>query len=257
MYTLESATERHNAMLAEVQLQVEERCHDIIGIIQHEFRTPMTLLLGYGEYLRESLNGQIDREELSLSIDAILSGSYRLNRLIESFLFLSDLQHRRQSQLKVQPVEPGILWREVQAILRVEAEESGLRVENMNPENVPSIEVDPELTRGALTRLFDNALRYVRSDSRRIRLCVEFDEQWVRWIIEDEGPGMEASQVQRILEPFARSHGASYRPERANLSLAIVRRIAELHGGTLEVESWVDQGSRFCLSMPLSPRSVS
>jgi two-component system, sensor histidine kinase and response regulator len=269
MRTLETASMRQAAIVAEVQRQVEQRYHDIIGIIQHEFRTPMTLLMGYSEYLRETLDQEISKEELKLSIDAILDGSIRLNRLIESFLLLSELQYRRPRDLELQSVEPELLWREVQAILHTEVEEAGLEIVYEATEEateeatgaVPPALIDVELVREALTRLLDNALRYVRPDSRQIRLSVAletaFDIQWVNWIIVDEGPGIEADQLHRIAEPFGRIGSNRYLPQSAGLSLAIVKRVAELHGGMLSVESQVDEGSRFVLRLPLAPPAAS
>lgn len=250
MHTIETAPMRQRAIAAEVQRQVEERYHDIIGIIQHEFRTPMTLLLGYGEYLRDALDEKLDKEELKLSVEAMLSGSHRLNRLIESFLFLSELQYRRPEQIQVQRVMPEMLWREVQAILRNEAQESPVSIVHAFPAETSAVEVDPELVREALTRLLDNALHYTRAESREVRLEVETSDQWVRWIIEDEGTGIEADQLQHILEPFGRGEGKRFMPRSAGLSLAIVKRIAELHGGTLSVASRLHEGSRFVLQLP-------
>ncbi|MEX1021217.1 MAG: HAMP domain-containing sensor histidine kinase, partial [Litorilinea sp.] len=238
------------AIAAEVQRQVEARYHDIIGIIQHEFRTPMTLLLGYGEYLRDALDDKLDKDELKLSVDAILSGSLRLNRLIESFLFLSELQYKRADQLQMQRIVPAMLWREVQIMRRAEAAESPVEIVLTNPEDMPAAEVDPELVREALSRLLDNALQYTRPGSQEIRLRVETTGQWVRWIIEDQGPGIEADQLQRILEPFGHVQGKRFAPQAVGLSLAIVKRIAELHGGALTVESELDEGSRFILQLP-------
>lgn len=247
---LDLATERQNAIAAEVRRQVQERYHDIIGMIQHEFRTPMTLLLGYGEYLRDALHGDLDRDELELSVEAILSGSERLNRLIENFLQLSELQYRQPHQLKLQRVTPGILWREVQAILRTEAQETRLEIVHDLPSETPTIQVDPELVRQALTRLLDNALRYVRSDSREVRLGLEIDDRWVMWTIEDQGPGIDDERLRRILEPFAPGERNLSAPQSMGLSLAIVKRVAELHGGELQLTSEVDQGSRFVLRLP-------
>lgn len=253
MRTIELASERQNAVAAEVRRQVQARYHDIIGIIQHEFRTPMTLLLGYSEYLREVLEDDMDKEELRVSIEAILSGSERLNHLVESFLLLSELQYRQAEQMQMQNVAPEILWREVQAILRTEIEDAGMEIIYDVPAEMPGVVVDPELVREALTRLFDNALRYVRSDSRQIRLGVAFDEEWIWWTIEDDGPGINMEQMQQILEPFGRAENNQYAPQSLGLSLTIVKRVAELHGGTLQLESEIDNGSRFTLRLPFIP----
>lgn len=271
MHTIETAPLRQRALSAEVQRQVEERYHDIIGIIQHEFRTPMTLLLGYGEYLREALDDKLDKDELRLSIDAILNGSTRLNRLIENFLFLSELQYRNPEELQIQRIAPAMLWREVQAMLHTETEESPVIIVYDMPEDTPSVDVDPELVREALTRLLDNALSYTRPDSQEVRLSIEVNDRWIRWIVEDQGIGIEAEQLQHILSPFgptqerhtegSHTEGCHtegqhvehkrFTPKSAGLSLAIVKRIAELHHGLLSVESRVGEGSRFTLQLPL------
>jgi two-component system, sensor histidine kinase and response regulator len=249
---LQTAGDRQRIQAAQIRKHVEQHHHEIIGIVQHEFRTPLTLLLGYAEYLRESLVGEISREELELSIEAILSGSERLHRLIESFLLLAELRQRHSQPANHQCMDPVLLWQEAHAILRVEVEKSGLIVEYDEPKQLQPVDLDSGLVREALTRLLDNALRYRQANSRRIRLCVHYTLDAVEWSIEDDGQGIAETQLQRILQPFGRVEKDRYTPQGIGLSLAIVQRVAELHNGKLHVESQPGKGSTFTLRLPLA-----
>ncbi|HMN30418.1 MAG TPA: response regulator, partial [Caldilineaceae bacterium] len=86
---IRNALRRQQLVREEMQLQMDELRNRIVAVLQHEFRTPLTFVLGYAEYLLEAIETGFDREELQTSVAAILDGGRRLQRLIESFLLLA------------------------------------------------------------------------------------------------------------------------------------------------------------------------
>ncbi len=110
---IQNVLRRRTLMEEDTQRQMDALHTEIIGLLQHEFRTPLTFILGYAEYLQESTADNIDIESLRASAAAILNGGYRLQRLIETFLRSADLQRRELSPENLHVRNAVTLWREV------------------------------------------------------------------------------------------------------------------------------------------------
>lgn len=239
------ATERH------IDYRVETIRTQILNLVQHEFRTPLTLIMGYGEYLQEIIEDQgiqaVDEKELRQSLDAILEGSRRLHHLVESFLTLANLGRDTLPEEDIYPLDPLALWRESVTMLREEINASPLQVILNEPPDPVIIYGVMELLREALVRLLDNALRYRRSTSQFVWLTVVTKPGFVGWEIRDEGIGIAPQRIATLAAPFARLHKPGVATHGAGLSLTLARRVAELHGGTLTIDSEEGRGSVFTL----------
>lgn len=239
------STERH------INHRVEAIRNQILGLVQHEFRTPLTLIMGYAEYLQESITDRgahaLSEDDLRQSIEAILEGSRRLNHLVESFLTLATLGREMLPAEDIYPLDPVALWRESMTVLRQEINTSPLQIVlNEPPDPVIAYGV-MELLREALVRLLDNALHFRRPESQFIWLNVVAKPGFVGWQIRDEGIGISPHHLAKLAEPFVRLHKPGVTTHGVGLSLTLARRIAELHGGTLTIDSEEGCGSVFTL----------
>ncbi|OUC06174.1 hypothetical protein RY27_22675 [Litorilinea aerophila] len=251
---IRNALRRHQIMEEEMQRQMDLLRNQIVGILQHEFRTPLTFVMGWAEYLQDTLaeEPELDLENVRTSAAAILEGGRRLQRLIESFLLLSDLQNRRLQPEEVEVVNALDLWREAQVNLQEKIQETGMEVQIL-PENADAqVSVDPHLLINALTRLLDNALAYGREDSRHVWLSVVTMPRYIGLRIQDEGWGIPEARIPHLLHPFSRNQQEEWQVSSTGvgLSLALVHHIALSHGGSLEIESTVGEGSTFTLWLP-------
>jgi signal transduction histidine kinase len=252
---IRNALRRQQLVREEMQLQMDELRNRIVTVLQHEFRTPLTFVLGYAEYLLEASETGFDRQELQTSIAAILDGGRRLQKLIESFLLLAELQSYSLKAEDLRDLNALDLWK--LARQSADTNEHGLQISLAEKNNQLVLNGNTQLLEEALRRLLDNALRYTRPNSQQIKLSVEWDAPYVGLAVADEGIGMTAEQVEALAKPFEQPGREQRTTPGAGLSLALVRHIAKLHGGSLEIKSVEGQGSTFTLWLPLSPAADS
>lgn len=249
---INNALRRRQIMQDEMQEQMNALRDRIVGILQHEFRTPLTFVLGYAEYLLDVTRGEFNVDELRTSASAILDGGRRLQQLIETFLLLAELQNRQLNTTDIVKVQAWELLRDtVQEFdFRLEAAEltADLAMKNQDA----AVFADAEMVREALRRLMDNAVRYRRADSKQIWLTVELlpTDTYVGLRIRDEGAGIPNRQLEQFATAFEQVDRDNRTEPGAGLSLALIRHVAHLHGGTLEIESQHGKGSTFTLWLP-------
>ncbi len=251
---INNALRRQEIMQDEMQQQMNALRDRIVGILQHEFRTPLTFVLGYAEYLLDVTSGEFSVAELRTSANAILDGGRRLQQLIETFLLLAELQNRELKQEEITRAQAINLLRDTAQEYQQQATDAGLTIELSEANDDMYALVDAEMVREALRRLTDNAIRYRRPDSRKIWFSVEpvHTATHVGLRIKDESRGIAAEQVATYATPFVQADRDNRTEPGAGLSLALIRHVAHLHGGSLEVESEEGVGSTFTLWLPLA-----
>lgn len=242
-----AALRRQEERDVEICRRVDEMRRQIIAMVQHEFRTPLTFVMGYAEFLQDGLQQNLPREELENSVSAILEGSHRLHRLVESFLLLAMLSEDRLPDDEIYPLDPTALWRECITEATLSLHEAQLQVIIAEPPDPVIVFGVMDLLREALTRLLDNAIRYRRPDSRYVWLDTVVKPGLVGWRIRDEGMGVSPTRLATLSSPFVRGHAYQSDQHGMGLGLALARRVAELHHGYLEIESQEGVGSTFIL----------
>jgi two-component system, sensor histidine kinase and response regulator len=247
---IKNALRRQQVIRADMQQQMDDLRNRIVSVLQHEFRTPLTFVLGYSEYLLEAIETGFDLEELRSSVKAILDGGRRLQRLIEGFLLLSALQNYTIKAEELRDLSARSLWEDVRRYYEETIQESRREVRLEEHNGHLLVNGNAQLLEEALRRLLDNALRYARPDSKLIVLSVESVPPYVGLRITDDGIGMTPEQVKALAKPFEQPNWENRTTPGAGLGLALARHIATLHGGTLEIQSTQGQGSTFTLWLP-------
>jgi signal transduction histidine kinase len=247
LHTVRAVLKRHAEQEADFHRRVEEVRNQILGLVQHEFRTPLTFVMGYAEYLQDAIRQDLPREEIQHSVDAILEGSRRLHHLVESFLLLANLSREELPADEVYPLDPAALWRECLTEVRETLEEADITIRLSEPPDPVVVFGVMDLLREALSRLLDNAIRYRRSGARTIWLATVAKTGYIGWVIRDEGVGIAPDLLAQLSAPFVRLHQRRADGHGIGLGLTLVRRVAELHGGYLEIESEEGVGSTFTL----------
>jgi len=247
---IENALQRRKIMREEVERKLDDLRNRIIGMLQHEFRTPLTFVLGYAELLANTDAASINLAELKMSAAAILDGGRRLQRLIEGFLLLAELQNRTLARGELDQLDAVTLWRDIAQELEGEATAAGLHIV-LAPVEIPAVILgDAHMIEEALRRLLDNAVRYRRPESRLIQVSVTTLATYVGLRIADDGTGIPAAELAEFARPFAQPNRAQRTTTGAGLSLALIKHVADLHGGQLQIESVYGQGSTFTLWLP-------
>lgn len=236
------------AVRGEAALQLEdlERLRsDLLSTIAHELRTPLTVVrTSIGLLLDPAAHPTEDqRHSLLLSIQR---NGERMQRLIGDVLELSRFRAGSVT-LQLRRFSARALADGASADIAPLAARHGQRIEVL-PADSPDHRVygDRRRLEQALLNLVANAQRF-SPDGATIRLSVERRGRQTAWVVNDEGPGISPEDQARLFERFFVGHGSR---EGIGLGLPTALAIAQAHGGTIEVESAVDEGSRFALVVP-------
>jgi signal transduction histidine kinase len=247
---IENALRRRKIMKEETQQRMDELRARIVGILQHEFRTPLTFVLGYAELLQSATSGLPENDELQMSAAAILDGGRRLERLIENFLLLAEVQDRILMPQDMTRINALDLWIEIAEAMHMQARDAGLDIQLSNDNADLCVSGDLDLLREALRRLMDNAIRYRRPASKHIWISVDTATTYVGFRIVDEGLGMDSARLQEFAVPFEQPERDKRTSTGAGLGLALVTHVARLHGGSLQIDSEAGKSSTFTLWVP-------
>ena len=252
---IRNALRRQHLMEEQASRQMDALRHEIVGLLQHEFRTPLTFILGYAEYIQDSTNYDIDLDDLRQSTSAILKGGRRLQRMIESFLLLAELQRRELETDELHERTAITLWRETAGNARAELTDAEMEIEVIEKNTSLLIACDPELIAEGLRRLVDNSIRYRRPESKKITVSVEYHQPYVGLALNDDSSGIQADELAKLSRPFEQADRTNRTTAGAGLSLTLVHHIARIHGGSFEIESEYGVGTTCTLWVPAAIES--
>ncbi|MFJ8691721.1 SpoIIE family protein phosphatase [Streptomyces roseolilacinus] len=214
--------------------------------ISHEFRTPLTLIMGPVEELRARL-GETDprvREEL----DVIHRNGLRLGKLVNNLLDFSRIEAGRM-RARYEPVDLAALTAELAGVFRSAMDKAGLAFEVDCPPLPEPVHLDRDMWEKIVLNLLGNALKFTFEGS--VRVAVRAEDGHAVLTVADTGIGVPAKEVPRLFERFHRVESALSRSnEGSGIGLALVREFVGLHGGTVSVDSTLGEGTRFTVRLP-------
>jgi signal transduction histidine kinase len=247
---VENTLRRSRNLAHEAQLQMDDLRNQIVRTLQHEFRTPLTFILGYAEYLAEVTDDTIDLETLKVSTDAILEGGHRLQDLIEKFLMLADIQHRQQLPGKAEQVSAHQLLRNAASTMTKAAADANLQIIIEPQVDNDHIKGEVKYLHKTVLYLLENSIQYRRQQSQSIWLSVVQTESYIGLRVKDESRGIPSDTLAKLNRPFEQVARDDRTTPGAGLSLALIQHTARLHGGYVEITSQVGIGSEFTIWLP-------
>lgn len=223
----------------------KEQMRRFIADASHELRTPLTSIHGFLEVL---LRGAANHpEQLEAALRSMHGESKRMKKLIEDLLLLAKLD--RAPELKQQDIQLELLVRELQPHMEMLAGERQL-IFNLKPDLVCLC--DPDKFKQVILNLFHNAVQHTDPVKGRIEISLTNSASHAILALHDNGPGIPADHLPHLFERFYRSdHSRSRKYGGSGLGLAITQSIVEAHGGTIDVDSKLGEGSMFRVSIPL------
>ena len=218
---------------------------DFVANISHELRTPLTGVRLFAETLRA---GRAEGpEEVRQCVAMLSTEADRLSRMVEKLLDWSRLEAGRTS-LELERTEVPALLDRIGQAYRAQQLPASYQTE-LDPQ-LPPVNVDRDAMAQVVLNLLHNAVKYTGED-KRIRVRARRAGRNVAIEVEDNGPGVRPHERKRIFERFYRADDLlSRQTEGTGLGLAIAKRIVELHGGRIELDSRVGQGSTFRVLLP-------
>jgi signal transduction histidine kinase len=218
---------------------------DFVANISHELRTPLTSVRLFAETLRE---GRAESpEEVRECVELLSSESERLSNLVEKLLSWSRLESGRQ-MLQQEKTQVPALLDEIKDAYR--AQQLPATYQTEVEQDLPAVNVDRDAMAQVVLNLLHNAVKYT-GDDKRIRLRARRAGRSVAIEVEDNGPGVRQQDRRRIFERFYRADDLlSRKTEGTGLGLAISKKIVEAHGGRIELDSKLGEGSTFRIVLP-------
>ncbi|PAX52436.1 hybrid histidine kinase/response regulator HrmK [Brunnivagina elsteri] len=216
----------------------------------HEIRTPLSSILGFTHLLlAQGFDPSRDRHQEYLNI--IQSSGKHLLALINDILDLSKIE-ANQMEVQLETVDLPALCRTVFALVKEKAANKGLQIKLEVETDVTTLTADSLRLKQMLLNLIFNALKFTEKGT--VGLQVKQQGDFVHFVVWDTGTGIPKEHQGELFQPYSQIANALVgRDEGTGLGLSVTRRLAELHGGYVEVESEVDKGSRFTIALPLHP----
>lgn len=218
--------------------------------VSHEFRTPLTLMLGPTEAALDSPGQTLAGEQLAL----VHRNQQRLLKLVNTLLDFSRIEAGRL-ELQFEPTDLPAFTTELASLFRSSTERAGLSLTVHCPALPEPVWVDREMWEQIILNLLSNAYKFTLSGSIAVSLVAAGSNVLLK--VRDTGIGIPASELPQIFERFRRVKGSLGRThEGTGIGLALVWELAKLHGGAVAVTSTLGVGTEFTVSIPMAQRNA-
>jgi signal transduction histidine kinase/DNA-binding response OmpR family regulator len=216
--------------------------------VSHEFRTPLTLMLGPVEDVLAEANGGLPQEQRE-RLDVARRNGLRLQKLVNTLLDFSRIEAGRV-RARYEPTDLAKLTAELASNFRSACEKAGLELLVDCPHLDEPVYVDRDMWEKVVLNLVSNAFKFTHAGCIEVRLRKA--ESGVLLTVGDSGIGIPPEEMPFLFERFHRVEGARGRTrEGTGIGLALVKELARLHGGEVQAKSEVGRGSLFTVSVPL------
>ncbi len=265
----EHALQQKNVELEEASRMKSE----FLANMSHELRTPLNAIIGFSEVLKDGLMGEMSEQQRGCIRDIFGSGKHLLS-LINDILDLSKVEAGKMT-LDLEPVPVASLFANSLSIVREKAAARRIHLNMDIPDDMPSVTADARKVKQIVYNLLFNAVKFTndggtvtlrascdrRGDVGRLSgtwparsfplVESEFDE-FLKISVTDNGIGMSPAGLEQLFTPFTQIDGGLARKfEGTGLGLAMVKLLADLHSGSVAVESSAGEGSCFAIWLPL------
>ncbi|MFG6095438.1 PAS domain S-box protein [Leptothoe sp. ISB3NOV94-8A] len=237
---------------------------EFLANMSHELRTPLNAILGMTESLQKQAFGTINQKQLK-PLQLIERSGAHLLELINDILDVAKIESG-QMKLDLQPTIVILLCKSSLDFVKQQAYKKAIQIETKFPPHIPDVWLDERRIRQALINLLSNAVKFT-SEEGRITLAVSLqgetktllkkenrtlvEKTVLRFSVTDTGIGIAPEYISQLFQPFIQIDGSlNRRYPGTGLGLALVKRIAELHGGEVGVSSQSDMGSCFTMDIP-------
>jgi len=248
-----------NARLYQQAQEANQLKDEFIATVSHELRTPLQSMLGWVKVLRQ---GKLTSERTIRAFDVMERAGHAQARLIEDMLDISRIATGRL-RLERSKVDLGAVVQSALDAARPAADAKKVHLEMALDPRVGFVPGDSVRLQQVAWNLLSNAVKFTPGGGR-VEVRLEPDRGSVRLIVRDTGEGIDPEFIPYVFDPFRQGEATSRRRHGGlGLGLAIVRRLVELHGGSVTVRSdGVGHGSEFCVFLPVnsppeSPSAVS
>lgn len=248
-------TKTFNHMSDEL-IKLDQLKDDFMSHVSHELRSPLTSIISTVELMSEMPLANKD-PKVRRSIDRLIYGSERLNRLIDNILDLTRMEAGKMP-FDIQPVNIGGLLCEMADFFEPRAMEKGLKIQAIVPAEFPLVMADSEKIRQVISNLTHNAIKFTNKGG--IVLWLKERDGMATIGVQDTGVGIPKEKLSSVFKKFECLKDTRDRVEKpvpgSGLGLNIVQNSIKAQGGKIWVESEVDKGSTFIFQLPFAPKEM-
>lgn len=267
---------RKNGLLAESNRLKSE----FLASMSHELRTPLNAIIGFSEILKDGLLGELTAQQRDYAADIFASGQHLLS-LINDILDLSKIEAGKL-ELELEPLDLASLLSNSLAVVREKAQAHKISLALQIEAPIAPLLADARKTKQIIYNLVANAVKFTpdggqvtlgvrlvdrrqaasdlpgHTSGRRLPLADGPEQTFIEISVADSGIGISAEGLQQLFQPFVQIDSSlARRYEGTGLGLAMVRRLTELHGGSVAVSSTPGQGSCFTVWLPYRPDAAA
>ena len=220
---------------------------DFLASMSHELRTPLNAIIGFSQVLREGMFGAVNEKQAEY-LDDILSSANHLLALINDVLDLSKVE-AGQVELEKEPFSLREALERGVVVVRERASDDGVSVALDADPDADVVEGDERRIQQVIFNLLSNAVKFTPAGGAVDVTSARVNGE-VRVSVTDTGPGVALEDQERIFEEFQQAESGLEQREGTGLGLALSKRLVELHGGRLWLESELGNGSTFVFTLP-------
>jgi len=232
---------------AEIEIANKSKS-DFLANMSHELRTPLNAIIGFSELLKDEMIGQLLPKQKNYITDIFLSGKHLLS-LLNDILDLSKIEAGKMT-LDLEKTELPLLFESSLSIVKERALKHNIKLNLDIKEDVRQIYVDTRKLKQVIYNLLSNAVKFT-PDGGRIYVKVKKVSKLLEFSVTDTGVGISKEDITRLFQPFVQLESSLNRKYKGTgLGLSLVKRIVELHGGSVEVKSELGKGSCFTVRIP-------
>lgn len=222
---------------------------EFISNVSHELKTPLSIISMFGEML--AMGRTRSAEQATEYAEIIWKESMRLARLIDNVLDFAKMERGADAYEFAEGDFADVVLRAVELSAR-RLTNADMEIHTQVAQDVPPTSIDSNALTLAVLNLIENAVKYA-AEGKRIEVSVDCDDQRVTLSVRDFGPGIALEEQDRVFDRFYRAKAIRLKPIRGSgIGLALVKHIAEAHGGDVSVDSTPGHGATFRLWIPVT-----
>ena len=237
----------HNAMAVAEKANLAKS--DFLSSMSHELRTPLSAILGFAQLIESGSPPPTSTQKRS--VDQILKAGWYLLDLINEILDLALIESGKLS-LSLEPISLSEVMHECKAMIEPQAQKRGISVAFPHIEVRYFVEADRTRVKQVLINLLSNAIKYNKGGGTVVVDCIAESPGRIRICVKDSGDGLTADKLTQLFQPFNRLGQEASVEEGTGIGLVVCKRLVELMGGAIGVESTVGTGSVFWIDLNLT-----
>jgi signal transduction histidine kinase len=247
---------KHRLMVEKAETKLQELRSRMSTAIPHELRTPLNGILGFADIMRKDYKN-LQPEEIAKMSERIYRNGKRLLRLVENYLIFAqsgsqNLDERQKELLSHSNTE---VMNTVEELAREKAQENG-RMEDLDLHIMPcSVAISPQYFAKIVEEIGDNAFRYSAKGTPVYFGTVTADDSLLMMVI-DRGRGMTKEQIDGI-DAYVQFDRKVYEQQGSGLGLTVAKRLIEMHGGSLSIQSDYGHGTSVTVRLPRALPSIT